>query len=733
MGFLNPLLLFGLAAVSVPVIIHLLNRRKFQKVVWAAMRFIQTSVERNQRRMRVEDMILLALRCLLLALLAFALARPAFKNAASDLFGESKVTGVVILDNSQSMGMSDGTMTRFEKARKAAEQALATMPAGSATAVLLASDIVNGVIPEPTFDFNLARKAIREAPLTDRATDLLPAVQRALDTLKQRIGVRKELYLITDGQLAGWKQMGEIEKLLENSQRDVRSHIVLVSEHEERNLAVTDLRNASGLTPINQPIRFEARVSNLGREEVRNMRVSLSADNEPPSDEFTIDSLPPGGSKSVSLFAKLRLEGFHSIVARIPEDRLSADDKRTLAVRAIKEVRVLLVDGDPGEEPRDSETFFLRHALIPVPPSEQPNYFIKVVRVTTPEIAGARLDDFDAVVLANVTDFSDAVAKNMEQFVRRGGGLVIFSGRRINPSFYNEQLSAKYHLLPATVGPARGNAEQDAEYFTLQDRDLAHGIVSIWNDPNAGTLSSVRFYRAHDLIPVAYKQPATAEKSKSTQLDEAGAPQIVVKFSHGTPAIIEHTYGLGRVVMFASTADTAWNDLPVRPSFVPLIHRTLGALVQRQDEGLNVRVGQKFVRRVASELLDKEARVFKPRQTDALLEQRRIEMVNGWPMLQYEQTDLSGMYEIAIGENRGAVRFAAQSDAAESSLDELSSEQKKLLSTVAHVVDWAPNVSLKDQVQRERSGAEFWLPIVIIAMLIAAAETFLGQWFSRAK
>src|SRR6185503_15328449 len=241
MGFLNPLLLFGLAAVSVPIIIHLLNRRKFQKVVWAAMRFIQTSVERNQRRMRVEDMILLALRCLLLALLAFALARPAFKNARSDLFGESKVTAVVILDNSQSMGMSDGTATRFEKARKAAEQALATMPAGSATAVLLASDIVNGVIPEPTFDLNLARKAIREAPLTDRTTDLLTAVQRALDTLKQRIGVRKELYLITDGQLIGWRQMGEIEKLLENSQRDVRSHIVLVSEHEERNLAVTDL------------------------------------------------------------------------------------------------------------------------------------------------------------------------------------------------------------------------------------------------------------------------------------------------------------------------------------------------------------------------------------------------------------------------------------------------------------------------------------------------------------
>src|ERR1044071_712831 len=161
MAFLNPLLLFGLAAVSVPIIIHLLNRRKFRKVVWAAMRFLKTSVEQNQRRMRIEDMILLALRCLLLALLALALARPAFKSASSDVFGQSKVTGVIVLDNSYSMGVSDGTKTRFDKAREAALQAVDSMPSGSATAVLLASDIVQGIVPEPTFDFNLARKVIR--------------------------------------------------------------------------------------------------------------------------------------------------------------------------------------------------------------------------------------------------------------------------------------------------------------------------------------------------------------------------------------------------------------------------------------------------------------------------------------------------------------------------------------------------------------------------------------------
>ena len=82
MSFLNPIMLAGLAAIAVPIIIHLLNRRKFQKVVWAAMRFLRISVEQNQRRMRIEDMILLILRCLLVALLALALARPAILSNA---------------------------------------------------------------------------------------------------------------------------------------------------------------------------------------------------------------------------------------------------------------------------------------------------------------------------------------------------------------------------------------------------------------------------------------------------------------------------------------------------------------------------------------------------------------------------------------------------------------------------------------------------------------------------
>jgi len=728
-------MLAGLAAISVPIIIHLLNRRKFHKVVWAAMRFLQNAVEQNQRRMRIEDMILLALRCLLLALLAVALARPAILSNASDVFGQGKVTGVIILDNSQSMGMSDGTSTRFEKAKQAAEGALDSMPAGSATAVLFASDIVQGPIPEPTFDLNLARKALREAPLTDRATDVFPALQKALNTLQERLALRREIYLVTDGQAAGWRQLTEVQRALERSKSEIKTHIILVNEHEEKNLGVSELRLASGLSPVNQPLRFEAKVANHGKEEVRNTRVSLSVDGEQPTDEFTIDALPAGATKSVTMFTKLRTEGFHSVAARIAEDRLPADDQRTVAVRAIKEVKVLLVDGEPGNEPRESEVFFLQNALVPVPPDARADYFIKTSIVTAPELSQSRLDDFDCVVLANVPDFSEATLKAMENYLRRGGGLMIFPGARVNEKFYNEKLFKQARLLPAELGSARGQADQDEKFFTFQEKDYEHPIVSIWNDPGSGKLGSTRFFRAFELKPEPAESTGAKNGDTSSRDDKAGdvgLAQVVLKYNDGTPAVMERVWGLGRVVLFGSTADTAWNDLPVRLAFVPLLHRTLGAIVSRQDEGLNLRVGERFIRRVAPEFLDKDVTFFPPRQT-TVRDLRRVEMSGGQPVVQFEQTDLAGLYDAKIADPALALKFAVQSDPGESSLDELSPAQLATLKDVASVIAWTPNLSLKGLAEKSRTGLEFWLPIIIACLALAGVETFLGQWFSRSK
>ena len=150
MGFLVESLLWGTAAVAVPIIIHLLNRRKFKKVIWAAMKFVQLSIDQNQRRLRVEDLILLLLRCALLILLALALARPVLPESESSVLGQASVTSVLVIDNSLSMQLEEGGSTQFDKAKEASRDILEAMPKGSSVAVFLASDVVQPMIPKPS-------------------------------------------------------------------------------------------------------------------------------------------------------------------------------------------------------------------------------------------------------------------------------------------------------------------------------------------------------------------------------------------------------------------------------------------------------------------------------------------------------------------------------------------------------------------------------------------------------
>ena len=751
MSFLNPFMLFGAGAIAVPIIIHLLNRRRFQRVVWAAMRFVKVSTEKNQRRMLVEDMILLAIRCLMLALLALAVARPAMRSTTHNVFGQSKVTAVIVLDNSASMGVSDGVQTRFDKARKIAEQAVDALPSGSAAAVILASDIAKEVIKEPTHDLNLARKAVREAPLSDRPTDLFPSIEKALETLKGRSAIRKEIYVMTDGQLAGWRQLGDIQKTFKQAkeqtgEQQVSSHLVLISDHEERNLGVSGLVLSSGLAPLNRPLRFEAQVANYGKQEAKDIKVALLVDGA-SADEVTIPSIPPGGSRSVPLNTRLKTEGWHNITARIPADRFPGDDARTLAIRAIREIRVLMVDGEPGTEPREAETFYLGHALAPVSAEEAEQYYVKTSTIAPADMTGTRFDDFDVVVLANVSDFSTDTATAMENFVKRGGGLLIFPGGKLNASFYNAQLATARKLLPATFGEARGDAAQEEKYLTFQTKGYDHPIVALWNDANAGTLASAHFFRTFELhLLAAPKDEAgeqagkrAGEKNPSTltpthSQTNFAAPKTILRFNDGSIAMAERAVGLGRVVLFASTVGTTWNNLGSSPAaFVPLVHRTLGALIQRHDDGANIRVGTQFARRLTADLLHKDAVVMAPGAAANTRDLRRVELISGTPVLSYDATDKAGIYEVSIADPATVLKFAAQPDPSESSMAELPAEEVTALGLVAAVQRWNPTFNLREWVEKARVGAEFWLPILIAVLALAALETFLAQYFSRAK
>jgi len=730
MSFLNPWLLAGIAGIASPIVIHLLAKKQIKRVVWAAMRFLKVTVDRNKRKMNIEDILLLVLRCLILALLAFALARPSLREGGIGMLGGDEAA-ILLVDNSGSMSTSDGAVSRFEKAQKAAGQILDGLPAGSRVALWLVSDTVRESVSEPARDLALARKSIREARWTDQATEWQPALRRAVDVLKKQPGVHKSIYAVTDGQVVGWKGIGEIRTLLESVKREMRATLVLTTEGEERNLGITDVRLATALPTVNQPLRFEVSVANFGPAEASSVAVSLAIDDEPPAEEQTLDTIAAGGApKSLSLFATFREPGFHTVTARLHADRCPFDDQRSFALRVIDEVNVLLVDGDPGAEPRESEVFYLRNALTPVPVELRDRFFIKTRTVTGSEFDKTALRDFDAVVLANVVDLSPLSADALQAYVRGGGGLLVFPGSRISAPFYNGLLLGERGLLPAAFGPVRGEAfdetkaERPEKFFRLQTKDYAHRIVELWKDPASGSLGSAQFSRAFTL------QPA----KKSDVPGDSGLPAVVLSYADGEPAVMERPFGLGRVVQFSSTADGAWNDLPVRPIFLPLMHRTLGFLLERSGDRLNIRAGTPFTHTVAAERAGKTYTVTEPGAKPGSARTRTVMVKNGIPQIEQADTSVAGAYAVHFTEETGnAVRFAVASDPGESDLHELSAADLAALGSTARIVRWTPEADLRGQMERERNGTELWLPFALLAIGLVVVETLLGNRFSRSR
>jgi hypothetical protein len=111
----------------------------------------------------------------------------------------------------------------------------------------------------------------------------------------------------------------------------------------------------------------------------------------------------------------------------------------------------------------------------------------------------------------------------------------------------------------------------------------------------------------------------------------------------------------------------------------------------------------------------------------------RVEIADGRPILQYSATEYAGVYEAAVSDPPLTIKFATQPNAAESSMDELSQAQLNTIKSAADVIQWSPNMDLKGLVQKDRTGLEFWLPIAILALIVAGTETFLAQLFSREK
>lgn len=722
MTLLNPAILLGLLAVGLPIAIHLLSKPRLRRIRWAATRFLLASVQKNRRRVQAEDILLLILRALLVALIVLLFARPAFMVDAGPQLGGLAAPAVIILDNSMSMGQSDGVHTRFDQAKGMADDLLTRLAPGSSSALFLASDHVKAVIPKPTEDLAILRRSIESAPLTDGGSDLYPALDQAVDLLRASTGTHKEIFLLTDSQLAAWKELGKI-RALHDANKDVKLNVIIVGDHGEDNIAVSALQIAGKVAAVNQSLRCAVTVSNWGRSAAQNIPVKLAADDAPPEDEAMIDRIDPGASRMVTLVARFRDPGYHSLTASIPGDRLPADNQRSTALLVLDRIGALVIEGTTNPDPTARDGFFLSHALVPVAPDQAAQYYVKVATAQPDELENSSIDQNTLIVLSNVGALTPRSAQNLKDFVTRGGALVIFPGPATDPNYANTDPTFS-PLLPAKLGPAQDAPNQRP--LTWQSRGYEHPLVTLWNQPESGTLGTVRTTR---YFPLTLKPAAPT----TAGIPPTPAPQVVVKYNDGEPAVVEQSVGKGKVIVFSSTATTAWTTLPIHPSFVPLLVRMIAYVTNGQGTGLNLAPGQAFALPVDAEFAGKEFSVLRPGETKRRIV-GEVEAGEQNAFLRYADTEQAGPYRLFVGDDpKPRAVFAVQSDPEESNLAQGPKTDLDPLLNPAATAQTADAATPEAAAHRRVPGPEIWFPLAIAALLLALAEMTLAHRFSQSK
>lgn len=707
MNFLQPSLLFGLAAVAVPVAIHLINKLRVRDTQWAAMRFLEETAQAARNKLRWQDLLLLLARCLLFAALALAVARPVRESlVAGDGFPSGPLAAVILLDNSASMGQSNGTETRFDAAKKAARTYVDGLRQGSLVALSVVSNRSEALIAKPTGDFAVFRRTLELAPLSTRGGDLAGGIRAALQTLQPLTGRTKEIVIFTDGQAAAWKRLEEIRALAKENP-EVRFRPVILGERGEENLAVTALRPDGSIPAVSQPARFRVDVVNFGTQKAEGVRVTLSADGGAPSDETLIERIEPGATRSVTLFARFATPGAHGVTAQIPPDRLAFDNERSAVVTVARQRTALILEGSPATAAKaDRDGYFLANALAPVAREKLSQYYLKITSAPFGSLTKEKLAGNDFLFLCNPGEPSPQQAEALRDYVRDGGRLVHFPGPRTDPAKWNG-LPALAELLPATLQPRATPAEP----LAWQRGGYTHAVTALWNDAAQGSLGGVRMGTYFPLEP-----------------SPTGRPSVLLRYANNTPAAMEKTLGKGRVILFASTATPQWNNFPLHPAFVPFLQRLLGYLDPHRAAKLVLEPGGRFEAPVAMEFLGRDFSVTTPGNPAPRIA-GKVEAEEGHAIVRFPDTETPGVYRLSVGDEPLAA-FAVQTDPAESDLRQADRTAVEALARASEAAP-AQTAAEKEAAQKQRKiTQEYWTPLLWLAAALALVEMFMAHRFT---
>lgn len=704
MSFLNIILLGGAAAASIPLIIHLLHRSRFNVVPWAAMHLLDPRHRHQKRRIQIEHWLLLLVRCLIPVVLAVLMARPVLTGMQA-LLGTAKTSTVVLLDNSYSMDVGK----TFTQARDTAGQIVRNLGRGSEASVVLMGGVPGPLLDEPTFATERIERELTKLQTGYGSAATPASLELAIGTLGKMHEAHRELIVVSDFQKISWTDTDRIAGLMNELPVKPVVTFIHLGQEEKNNISVQSLELSRMLLGVGQKFTIRAHLKNHGDTAYPNLRVYFRVDGQERSASQL--ALGPREEGQVLFAHTFETAGSHviAIEADAP-DVLKSDNSLLASVPVWDRLPVLLVNGNPGREPFTGETDFLEIALRPYTAGKTTLADLITSTVIKPEqLDLTTLKDQRVVVLANVSQLSPAQLKPLEDFVRGGGGLLIFPGSRIKTDWYNKQFTS---LFPARLTTLEGSLEDNAPHTAILVQNYEHPALALFNDPRAGNLST-------GTVRLWYKLAAETGTNSSAF--------VLARLNTGDPFLIEKKLGEGRVIACSVPCGADWSNLPLRPFYLPLMQQLVTYLAAQFDPPRNVDIGRPLVAVLPAALAGKTLDL-----TDPAGLKHKLTATNqaGRALVNFSDTKRPGLYILDAPTN---VHFVVNTSRAESDLAQLNADELKAVAK-----PWNANIvnswdEYREREQRRRFGREVWRPLLWTLLGLIFAELILEQRVGRLR
>jgi hypothetical protein len=669
MPLLAPLFLLAMAAVAVPLLVHLVQREKRDPTAFPSLMFLETTPAPFTARRHLRNPLLLALRMLAIMALALAFARPVLgRTAPVGAADQRRREVVVLLDRSFSMRIGD----RWPKARAAVDSVIGTVGAGDRM-TLVAFDRRAQAVTDATGDVTALRAGLDTVRLTDESTRLTPAITVAQQRFATTDAPRTVLVVVSDFQRSAWD-------LTDDSRLPAGAEIVTVDVSgdvpvADRSVRAVDVREdrRRGVSEV----IVTARIANVGAA-ARGVQARLEVGGR-VLETRTVD-LPADGGASVT-FAAVPMP--HAPVAArvvLAADAVPGDDAFHFLVQQAPALRALVIESRQGA--------FLTRALA-IGDAPRFEMTIRTARSAT----AADLRQRQLVIIADGAFPSGIGATALLNFVRGGGGLLVALGDQLNRGAWQGEADV---LIPGNVPGIVDRAGRSGA--VIGEIDERHPALAMLSGQRSGDIGAARFERFRAIDTTA---------------------GILARFDDGSVALTEHRVGEGRVIVFGSSLDGSWNDLPTQPAFLPLMHQLTRYAANWHQPTRSLQIGASIR---PGDLGDVSAlRSERWIATSATGVRSTIGGDDAPPSLELRE---AGVHALRPGGSPGARPLLVAANIAPTELDVATFDVARLTTalTAATPVPAAPppTASTETNADREARQSTWWYLLLAVAILLVA-------------